>query len=270
MENLQSSLVHSSVKSAYAGMSSTMSRHPWARYTNHEVDIVLNHLKLTTGARILDLGCGFGRHAIELAQQNYQVTGVDFTENSLKIAQASADAVGVSIDFINADACCFHPHTLFDAGIMLYDVLGSMPDDEHNRALLQTFVSSLRSGAPLVLSVMNGSLTEKLAFHYGDPIINPTLLDILPLSDVMAGTGDIFNPEFFLWDGHRAWRRERFEDTVVVVGDRRYKRDELHHLVETCGIAVDDIRPVRLGRWNEALPDIHPRAKELLLFGHII
>ena len=52
---------------------------------------------------ILDLGCGTGNHAIRLALQGYSLTGIDRSNDMLKIAENKAKNKGVHINLHNAD-----------------------------------------------------------------------------------------------------------------------------------------------------------------------
>jgi len=49
------------------------------RQTRAEVDFMVERLHLEPGARVLDLACGHGRHAIELADRGFRVTGADIS-----------------------------------------------------------------------------------------------------------------------------------------------------------------------------------------------
>jgi cyclopropane fatty-acyl-phospholipid synthase-like methyltransferase len=51
----------------------------WVEHTKEEVDLIVKTMRLTGSERVLDLACGFGRHAIELAKRGYSVVGVDIT-----------------------------------------------------------------------------------------------------------------------------------------------------------------------------------------------
>ena len=48
--------------------------------TKLEVDFLVNELNLQQGQHILDMPCGFGRHAIELSKRGFTVTGIDISE----------------------------------------------------------------------------------------------------------------------------------------------------------------------------------------------
>jgi len=56
------------------------------------------------GKTILDIGCGTGTNAIELARRGYRVTAFDYVAQPVEIAKERARAAGVKIDFLVADA----------------------------------------------------------------------------------------------------------------------------------------------------------------------
>jgi SAM-dependent methyltransferase len=71
--------------------------------TNAEVDFIEQVLGAPRGAAMLDLACGFGRHAIRLAKRGYLVTGVDFSPRYLEIAAEDARAEGVAVTWQAGD-----------------------------------------------------------------------------------------------------------------------------------------------------------------------
>lgn len=54
--------------------------------------------------KALDIGCGTGDHAIELARRGWQVTGVDYVARALDKARAKAAAAGVAVEYVEGDA----------------------------------------------------------------------------------------------------------------------------------------------------------------------
>ena len=70
-----------------------------AEQTRAEVDFLVRHLELAPGHRVLDVPCGLGRHALELASRGYGVTGLDLSEESIDAARAEAKARQLSLDF---------------------------------------------------------------------------------------------------------------------------------------------------------------------------
>lgn len=55
----------------------------FVKNTEAEIEFVIEELKLPPGHRILDMGCGTGRHSIELAKRGYKITGVDWSSGML-------------------------------------------------------------------------------------------------------------------------------------------------------------------------------------------
>jgi ubiquinone/menaquinone biosynthesis C-methylase UbiE len=80
---------------------------------------------------VLDVGCGAGSAALELAANGYQAAGIDFAPKMIERARTAAEQRGLSVDFHvgSADSLDF-PDGHFDAVIAL-GLLASLPDDRH-------------------------------------------------------------------------------------------------------------------------------------------
>ena len=76
-------------------------RYSFTKGTRQEVDFVVDHLGLTPGARVLDVGCGPGRHAHELARRGIEVHGVDISETFVELARADAPS-GATFERLDA------------------------------------------------------------------------------------------------------------------------------------------------------------------------
>jgi len=72
----------------------------FTKNTVREVDFLLEELSLQQGASILDVGCGTGRHSIELAKRGFAVTGLDLSSEMLARAAAAAKAASVNVNWI--------------------------------------------------------------------------------------------------------------------------------------------------------------------------
>lgn len=83
--------------------------------TAREVDGVVRLLSLKPRQRVLDVPCGYGRHAIALASRGYGVVGVDLNERHLRMARSSAAADGVRIEFVKNDMLTLNVPQKFDA-----------------------------------------------------------------------------------------------------------------------------------------------------------
>lgn len=126
-----------------------------------EVDFILEEVDLPEGAQILDMGCGTGRHSIELAKRGYRVTGVDISRGMLDEASIGASTAGVEIDLIHQDAIAFQADEAFDAAICIcegaFGLLGSM-DDPYQRDLkiLENIYGAIKPNGILILTALNG------------------------------------------------------------------------------------------------------------------
>lgn len=94
-------------------------KEPWTVGTIHEVDFIEEHLSLQKSMNILDVGCGTGRHSLEMARRGYNITGIDIADKMLDEARKIAKAEGLSVEFIQADATKFAFDKDFDAAICL-------------------------------------------------------------------------------------------------------------------------------------------------------
>jgi len=132
----------------------------FTKNTLAEVDFLIEELGLKPGAKILDVGCGTGRHSIELARRGFDVTGIDLSEAML--AKARAKAVGLNVRFIQADATKFVFDEPFDAVIGLCEGafgLLSTTDEPVFQPLkiLGNVSSSLKPGGLAVFTVLSAS-----------------------------------------------------------------------------------------------------------------
>jgi SAM-dependent methyltransferase len=94
-------------------------RYSFTKGTKQEVEFLLDLLALPKGARVLDVGCGPGRHAVELARAGLEVVGVDVSRRFLEIAAQRCREAGVSASFFEVDARQMPFDDEFDAVISL-------------------------------------------------------------------------------------------------------------------------------------------------------
>jgi SAM-dependent methyltransferase len=64
--------------------------------TSKEVDFLKRALAIGAGARLLDIPCGNGHHAIEFARRGYKMTGLDLSEEFIAEARAVSEAAGIA------------------------------------------------------------------------------------------------------------------------------------------------------------------------------
>src|SRR5438067_3552507 len=95
-------------------------RYSFTKGTEQEVDVLVECLGLAPGARILDVGCGPGRHAHALGRRGFEVVGVDISERFVALAREQAPAAAAAaVTFERADARALRFDAEFDAVISL-------------------------------------------------------------------------------------------------------------------------------------------------------
>jgi cyclopropane fatty-acyl-phospholipid synthase-like methyltransferase len=120
-----------------------------------EAEAAAELLGLEAGARVLDLACGWGRHAVELARAGYRVTGVDRSETLLSHARRAAAAAGVEVEWVCADVRDVPASGDFDAVVSLFSSLGYFLSDEEDARALRAARGALRSDGLLLLETMH-------------------------------------------------------------------------------------------------------------------
>ncbi|MDX9971536.1 MAG: class I SAM-dependent methyltransferase [FCB group bacterium] len=129
--------------------------------TLKEVDFLTEVMGLSPGMRVLDMGCGTGRHSIELARRGYRVTGVDISEGMLAEARKAATVAGVEVEFVQSDATLFSSAPDFDAALCLcegaFALINAGEDpEEHDLSILRNIAAALKPNAPFLLTTLNG------------------------------------------------------------------------------------------------------------------
>jgi len=118
-----------------------------------EIDFVLSLANCPPGGRILDVGCGPGRHSIELAQRGYTVVGIDPSATMIAAAKERASAAGVSPDFQQVAGEDFITDETFDAAICLFTTLGQIEDQKDNHPIIPRVSAALRPGGVVIVEV---------------------------------------------------------------------------------------------------------------------
>jgi 2-polyprenyl-3-methyl-5-hydroxy-6-metoxy-1,4-benzoquinol methylase len=260
-------------KQAYIRMRPQWKSHAWAQYAKEEVEFIRRSSGVPSGSSVLDFGCGDGRHALEFEKCGFDVTAVDYAQES---AGASRGALkpgsSPGVRFHSGDCRTTEIGGQFDLGICLYDVIGSYADDYSNSQIVENLARHAKDGGYVFLSVMNMELTERLAKNWFSISTEPDKLLSLPPSRIMETSGNVFNPDYYLIDRDKrvVYRKEQFvegEDLFeeLLVRDRRYTLEEITHMCTGAGLDVIWTRFVRAGHWDEPLDRGSEKAKEILV-----
>ncbi|HNW88598.1 MAG TPA: class I SAM-dependent methyltransferase [Bacteroidales bacterium] len=122
-----------------------------------ECDFLEKELNSDKSLRILDVGCGTGRHSIELTKRGYSVTGIDLSETQLAAAREKAVKNGLNISFLKHDARALPFNNEFDMAIMLCEGgFSLMETDEMNFEILKNVTKSLNDRGKLIFTTLNG------------------------------------------------------------------------------------------------------------------
>ena len=127
-----------------------------AERTPVEIDRLEALLALRPPLRILDLPCGQGRHAIELARRGYDVTGVDLSPFLLKVAEERARADGIGLHWLEGDMRQPIAGERFDVVLNLFTSLGYFADEADDRKVVGAAAAMLVPGGRFLLEVING------------------------------------------------------------------------------------------------------------------
>ena len=122
--------------------------------TEREVALILETLELPQNGRVLDLGCGYGRHAMEMAARGYRTVGLDLSLPLLIRATDAARRVGVSVDFVHGDMRDMTFENEFDGAYCFFTTFGYF-DDDTNRRVAANIGKALKPGGRLLLDLIN-------------------------------------------------------------------------------------------------------------------
>jgi len=137
------------------------SRNAFTKGTEQEVDFLVDALALETGMRVLDVGCGPGRHSLSLARRGFDVVGVDHSAEFIRLARDAAGADGIAATFEELDVRQLDRPGEFDATICLcqggFGLLGGRDETDVFRRIAAT----LRAGGALAVSAFSAAFAVR-------------------------------------------------------------------------------------------------------------
>jgi len=126
---------------------------PYTQNTAEEIAFILEAIAGDDVRRVLDVGCGTGRHTLGLAAQGYDVVGLDFSERMLEQGRRKAAKAGVSVQFVHGDARRLDYKSEFDLVIMLCEGGFSLVEtDAMDRKILLGIQEALVPGGKLIFT----------------------------------------------------------------------------------------------------------------------
>ncbi len=211
----------------------------FTKNTMKEVDFLIEELALPPGASVLDVGCGIGRHSIELAKRGYAVTGLDLSAGMLAQAAEASTAAGLNVEWIQADATRFSLPKRYDAAICLcegdFGLLAQGDDPiEQPLAILRNISRSLKPQAKALLTVLNAT---RMIRNYQN-------------NDVAEGR---FDPMTMVASSECAPRDGL---PAVAVRERAFVATELLLLCRLAGLSVLNVWGGTAGNWGRRALDL--------------
>jgi len=261
-----------STKRAYARMSLD-DNHKWHLKAQEEVEFIVHNCGLKDGASILDLGCGDGRHSIELSTRHYTVTGLDYNQELIDMAIANANEKNLdNLIFKVADSRMVDMGKQYDVVLCLYDVIGTYIEDSDNQQILECISKHLKPSGFALISVMNYEHTlhnAKNFFSYQNLASN---YNKLKPSSTMESSGDIHNPDCYFLDKETKLviRKEQFRSghklpEELTIFDRRYEKAEIKAMCQSAGLEVEWANYMSVGKWSTSEKLQAVNAKEILI-----
>ncbi len=134
------------------------------------VQLFLETCPLPPGAKILDLCCGTGRHAIPLAQAGFNVTGLDISTTLLQYAQRQG-ATLPNLRLVQQDMRLPFPDAPYDAILNLFTSFGYFETSNEDLQVLKNVAAALRPGGIFFFDYLNVPYTLRTLRHRDERVI---------------------------------------------------------------------------------------------------
>lgn len=217
-------------------------RNAFTKGTEQEIDFLWRALDLQPGMRVLDVGCGPGRHSLELARRGVDAVGIDASDVFLDLARTAAGRDALSASFEQFDVRELEYDGAFDAVICLcqggFGLLGGRDE-------IDVFGRIVRAAVP-------GGRVAVSAFH-------------VPFAVRHLEEGETFDPVTGVVHERSTVRDDHGEERVFDLWTTCFTTRELELLATIAGLELDAVYGVTPGRYRAAAPDLE--APELLLLG---
>ena len=195
-----------------------------------DVEKIVSLLGIRSGAEILDLCCGVGRHSLELTRRGFRVTGVDRTRQYLDGAVKQAGKEGLDIEFIHEDMRAFCRPDAFGAVINMFTSFGYFEDPEEDRQVVMNVHHSLKTGGLFLMDMMGKEVLARIflerSWSEEDGVI------VLQERKVSQNWGWMWN-RWIMLKGNERIERE--------LSHRLYSATEIVSLLKECGFTSVDV-----------------------------
>ena len=212
-------------------------RYSFTKGTTSEVDWLVDRLGLAEHSRVLDVGCGPGRHANELGRRGISVLGIDISDTFLRIAAASAPP---GVTYERADARELRFDATFDAVISICQGAfglaggpGAHTAVDPDLRILEGMARAAKPGGYVVLTAFNAYFQVRY-----------------------MGDHDTFDADTGIHTERTEIRSPQEEVREVDAWTTCFTPRELRLLAHRCGLEVESITAAEPGRWSDEPPSI--------------
>lgn len=153
--------------------------------TEIEVEGVIRLCELERGQSVLDIPCGYGRHAIALARAGFHVTGSDINREMLAPALELSSGLA-NIGFVRENMQDISYQNEFDAVINLFFSFGFFETDEENNDVVRRFYEALKPGGRFLMHTdvnVPRLMSDRYKFHEIRNLRNGKKLEIVESYD---------------------------------------------------------------------------------------
>jgi SAM-dependent methyltransferase len=215
-------------------------RNAFTKGTEQEVAFLFDALELDRGSRVLDVGCGPGRHALALARRGIDVVGVDLSEDFIALARDAAEADGLAARFEVGDVRDLAYDGEFDAVVCLCQGgFGLLGGRDEPRAF-ERIAAALRPGGRLALTAFSAAFAVRF-----------------------LEAGESFDPATGVLHERSTVRNEDGDEQVFDLWTTCFTARELELLAGRAGLDVVGVHGIAPGRYGTAPPTLDD--PELLL-----
>ena len=213
-------------------------RNAFTMGTEQEVGFLVEALGLEPGMRVLDVGCGPGRHALALARRGIAVHGVDLSDEFIALARESAADLPATFEVLDVRDLAFAAQ--FDAAICLCQGGFGLLGGEEDAALVALIARTVRPGGALALTAFSSYFALR-----------------------GLEEGEDFDPATGVLYERATLRNEAGEEREFDLWTTCFTSRELGLLATAAGLTVDGIFGVRPGGYGRSAPNLED--PELLL-----
>jgi ubiquinone/menaquinone biosynthesis C-methylase UbiE len=213
-------------------------RYSFTKGTAQEVAFLIDELGLRPGMRVLDLGCGPGRHARALAAEGIEVVGLDISERFVTLAR---DGAPTGATFVHGDARAMAYDSEFDAAISLCQgAFGLVPGEDGE--VLRRLVRAVKPGGRAAVTAFSAYFQVR-----------------------WLGEGDRFDAEAGVNHELALVRDEEGHDASFDLWTSVFTPRELRLLAAAAGAEIDGLWSVSPGEYGRNPPDLeHPEWMAIL------